>query len=298
MTELKWTHRTPEKISAQLKQVNIDVSPKTVARLMKTIGYALRVNHKKKSTVKSALRNEQFEYIKTMQQTFQEARLPVVSVDTKKKETLGNFKNAGTAYSTEAWAANDHDFKRDSTGVAIPRGNYDPVANRGHVCVGSSHDTAAFAVDSLVCWWRNEGRRYPGARKLLILADSGGSNNCRHWGWKYNLQKKLCDRFGLTVTDCHYPPGTSKWNKIEHMLFSQITMNWRGRPLDSYETILNHIRTTKTKTGLAVTACRLEGNYPLKLKVSKEDIAALNIHRHHSVMPQHRFSQSPNSHIF
>mgnify|MGYP001568878860 FL=1 len=286
MTELKWTHRTPEKISEQLKQVGIDVSPKTVARLMKKIGYALRVNCKIKSTVKSALRNQQFEYIKTTRRQFQAAKLPVVSVDTKKKEMLGNFKNAGAAYSTQAWAANDHDFKRDSTGSAIPRGNYDQVANRGHVCVGSSHDTAAFAVDSLVCWWQNEGRRYPAARQLLILADSGGSNNCRQWGWKYNLQKKLCDQFGLTVTVCHYPPGTSKWNPIEHRLFSEITKNWRGRPLDSYETVLNYLRTTKTKTGLAVTACRLEGNYLLKLKVSKEDIAALNIHRHHSAMPQ------------
>ncbi|HLD63717.1 MAG TPA: hypothetical protein VI913_02360 [Candidatus Peribacteraceae bacterium] len=121
---------------------------------------------------------------------------------------------------------------------------------------------------------------------MLILADSGGSNNCRQWGWKYNIQKKLCDQLGLTVTVCHYPPGTSKWNPIEHRLFSMITKNWRGRPLDSYETVLNYIRTTKTKTGLAVTACRLEGSYPLKQKVSKEDRAALNIRRHHSVLPQ------------
>ena len=130
MTGLKWTHRTPEKISEQLKQIGIDVSPKTVARLMKKIGYALRVNHKKKSTVKSALRNQQFEYIKAMRQTFQAAKLPTVSVDTKKKEMLGNFKSVGAAYSTQAWAANDHDFKRDSTGNALPRGNYDQVANR------------------------------------------------------------------------------------------------------------------------------------------------------------------------
>jgi len=287
MTGLKWTHRTTEKISEQLKKIQIDVSAKTVARLLKKIGYALRVNHKKKSTVKSALRNQQFEYIKTMRQTFQAAKLPAISVDTKKKEMLGNFKSVGAAWSKKPWATNDHDFKRDSTGNAIPRGAYDPIANRGHVCVGSSHDTAAFAVDGLVCWWQKEGRRrYPGAQQLLILADSGGSNNCRHWGWKYNLQKNLCDPFGLTVTVCHYPPGSSKWNPIEHRLFSEITKNWSGRPLDSYETVLNHLRTTSTKTGLAVTACHLEGDYPLKLKVSKEDIAALNIHRHHSTLPQ------------
>jgi len=295
MTEQKWTHRTTEKISGQLKQVGIDVSPRTVARLLKKIGYALRVNHKKKSTVKSAHRNQQFEYIKTMRQTFQAAQLPAISVDTKKKEMLGNFKNPGAAWSKEPVQVNDHDFKRDSTGSAIPRGTYDPVANRGHVCVGSSHDTSAFAVDSLVCWWRHEGRRrYRDARQLLILADSGGSNNCRHWGWKHNLQTKLCDQFGLTVTVCHYPPGSSKWNPIEHRLFSEITKNWRGHPLDSYETVLNHLRTTKTKTGLAVTACLLEGSYPLKLKVSKEAKAALNIQRPTGVMPQWNYVISPN----
>lgn len=287
MTDMKWTHRTTEKISEQLKQVKIDVSPRTVARLLKKIGYALRVNHKKRSTVKSAHRNQQFEHIKTMRQTFQAAQLPAISVDTKKKEMLGNFKSVGAAWSKKPRAVNDHDFKRDSTGSAIPRGTYDPIANRGHVCVGLSHDTSAFAVDALACWWQKEGRRrYPDAHQLLILADSGGSNNCRHWGWKYNLQTKLCDRFGITVTVCHYPPGSSKWNPIEHRLFSEISKNWAGRPLDSYETVLNHIRTTKTKTGLAVTACLLEGNYPLKLKVSKEAIAGLNIHRPHGLMPQ------------
>jgi hypothetical protein len=295
MSDMKWTHRTTKKISEHLKKVEIDVSPRTVARLLKKIGYALRVNHKKKSTVKSAHRNQQFEHIKTMRQMFQAARLPAISVDTKKKEMLGNFKNPGAVWSKEPIEVNDHDFKRDSTGSAIPRGTYDPVANRGHVCVGSSHDTSAFAVDSLVCWWQNEGRRrYPRARQLLILADSGGSNNCRHWGWKHNLQTKLCDPFGLTVSVCHYPPGSSKWNPIEHRLFSEISKNWRGRPLDSYETVLNHLRTTKTKTGLAVTACLLEGNYPLKLKVSTEAKAALNIQRPHGVMPQWNYVISPN----
>ena len=296
MSDMKWTHRTTEKISEHLKKVEIDVSPRTVARLLKKMGYALRVNHKKKSTVKSALRNQQFEQIKTMQQAFQAAQLPVVSVDTKKKEMLGNFKNAGAAWSKEPVVVNDHDFKHDSTGSAIPRGTYDLIANRGHVCVGVSHDTSAFAVDALVCWWQNEGcHRYPDARQLLILADSGGSNNCRHWGWKYNLQKKLCDPFGLTVNVCHYPPGSSKWNPIEHRLFSEITKNWKGRPLDSYETVLNHLRTTKTKTGLVVTACLLEGDYPLKCRVSKEDIAALNIQKPHDTIPQWNYIIRPSN---
>ena len=295
MTGQKWTHRTTEKISEQLQQVAIDVSPRTIARLLKKIGYALRVNHKKRSTVKSAHRNQQFDHIKAMRQTFQAARLPAISVDTKKKEMLGKFRSVGAAWSKKPEIVNDHDFKRDSTGSAIPRGTYDTIANRGHVCVGSSHDTSAFAVDALACWWQNEGRRrYPHAHRLLVLADSGGSNNCRHWGWKYYLQTKLCDRFGLTITVCHYPPGSSKWNPIEHRLFSQISKNWAGRPLDSYQTVLNHLRTTKTKTGLAVTACLLDGDYPLKLKVSKEAIAGLNIHRPQGVMPQWNYVISPN----
>ncbi|TAJ75794.1 ISAzo13 family transposase [bacterium] len=295
ITGLKWTHRTTEKISAELNSAGIAVSARTVARLLDKMDFSLRVNHKKRSTVASECRNEQFEYIKEMRQKFQGKQRPTVSVDTKKKEMLGNFKSVGAAWSKEPALVNDHDFKRDSKGTAIPRGTYDPVANRGHVCVGVSHDTSAFAADALACWWQGEGRRrYPGARQLLLLADSGGSNNHRHWGWKYSLQKKLCDRFGLTVTVCHYPPGTSKWNPIEHRLFSQISYNWAGHPLDSYETVLNHIRTTKTKTGLTVTACLMEGNYPLKVKTSKDAIAALNIRRH-DVLPQWNYTIRPHS---
>jgi hypothetical protein len=295
ITGLKWTHRTTEKLSAALISGGIEVSARTVARLLQAMDFSLRVNHKKKSTVANACRNEQFEYIHAQRQKFQGRRLPIISVDTKKKEMLGNFKSVGAAWSKQPHLANDHDFKRDSKGTVIPRGTYDPVANRGHVCVGRSHDTHAFAVDALVCWWHGEGRRrYPDASRLLVLADSGGSNNCRHWGWKYNLQKKLCDRFGLKVTVCHYPPGSSKWNPIEHRLFSQISKNWAGRPLDSYETVLNHIRTTKTKTGLVVTACLMEGDYPLKIKTSKEAIAALNL-RSHDVLPQWNYTISPST---
>ena len=265
-----------------------------MARLLQGMDFSLRVNHKKKSTVASVCRNEQFEYIQLMRATFQGKRLPMISVDTKKKEMVGNFKNAGAAWSQEPAAVNDHDFKRDSKGVAIPRGTYDLAANRGHVCIGVSHDTSAFAVDSIVRWWTDDGRRrYGHANRVLILADSGGSNNCRHWGWKHNLQTKLCDRFALAATVCHYPPGSSKWNPIEHRLFSQISRNWAGRPLDSYETILNHIRTTKTKTGLAVKACLLEGNYPLKIKTSKETIAGLSL-RPHEVFPQWNYTISPS----
>ena len=276
MGGLKWTHRTPEKLSAHLKSAGISVCPNTVARLLKSLDYALRVNHKKKSSPSNPHRDQQFDYIKNQRQSFEAAQCPIVSVDSKKKELIGNFKSAGAAWSQEPTLVNDHDFKRDAKGITLPRGTYDLMANRGHLCIGLSHDTSAFAADALCHWWRHEGRhRYPAADRLLLLADSGGSNNCRHRAWKYNLQIRLCNPFGLILTVCHYPPGTSKWNPIEHRLFSEISKNCAGRPLDSYETFLNHIRTTRTKTGLRVTSCLLEGDYPLKQKVPKEDFARL-----------------------
>lgn len=295
MGGLKWTHRTTEKISEHLGQAGIEASPRTVARLLETQGYSLRVNHKKRSTVSNEHRNEQFEYIQTMRQRFQKQACPVVSVDSKKKEMIGDFKSAGAAWSQQPVLVNDHDFKRDAEGIALPRGTYDLAANRGHVCVGISHDTSAFAVDALRCWWKEEGRRrYPQACQMLLLADSGGSNNCRHWGWKHNLQIKFCDAFGITLTVCHYPPGSSKWNPIEHRLFSEISKNCAGRPLDTYETLLNHIATTQTKTGLRVRSCLLQGFYPLKQKVSKEARATINI-QPHRILPQWNYTIRPSS---
>lgn len=293
MGGLKWTHRTTEKISEHLAQAGISVCPNTVGRLLKAQGYALHVNHKKKSTVANEHRDAQFKYIQAQRETFKTQQSPILSVDSKKKEMIGEFKSAGAAWSQEPILVNDHDFKRDAKGVALPHGVYDVTANRGFVCVGVSHDTAAFAVDSIVRYWRDEGsRRYPQAEHLLFLADSGGSNNCRHWGWKHNLQIKLCDPFELAVTVCHYPPGSSKWDPIEHRLFSEISKNLRGRPLDNYETLLNHIATTKTKTGLVVKSRLLEGDYPLKQKVPKEAIAALNLHPH-TVFPQWNYTIRP-----
>lgn len=293
MGGLRWTHRTTEKISDHLAQEGIEVSPNSVARLLKTQGFALRVNHKKKSTVSSEFRNAQFEYIQAMRRKFEGRTWPILSVDSKKKEMIGEFKSAGAAWSKEPVLVNDHDFKCDAKGVARPHGAYDVTANRGHICVGISHDTAAFAAESLVRWWQEEGRRrYRASDPLLLLADSGGSNNCRQWGWKYNLQTKLCDPFGLRVTVCHYPPGSSKWNPIEHRLFSEISKNCAGRPLDSYETFLKYIATTRTKTGLVVKSCLLEGTYPLKQKVSKDSIAKINL-RPHNVFPQWNYTISP-----
>ena len=165
-------------------------------------------------------------------------RDPIISVDTKKKELVGNFKNAGAAWNKEPVLVNDHDFRSAAVGMGIPYGVYDTEANRGALFVGTSHDTAAFAVACIAKWWRWEGRRrYPAAQRLLILADGGGSNGSRSRAWKYEIQKQLCDRYGLSVTVCHYPPSASNWNPIEHRLFSEISKNWAGKPLDSYETI-------------------------------------------------------------
>jgi hypothetical protein len=252
---LKWTRKTTKKISEALKRVDIHVSRNTVGRLLKQMDFRLRVNHKKRSTVSSPERDKQFRYISRMRNTFARRGEPVMSVDSKKRELVGNFKNAGVAWKQEAMATLDHDFPSDAEGVAIPYGLYDTGANRGFVIVGTSRETPAFAVDCHVKWWQMEGQQlYPHAKRILILADGGGGNGSRSRVWRARLQSELCDRYGLEVTVCHYPPGSSKWNAVEHRLFSRISKNWEGEPLDSYEKILKFIRTTKTDTGLKVRA--------------------------------------------
>jgi hypothetical protein len=264
-----------------------------VARLLRKLGYRLRVNHKKIAGSSHPQRNTQFEYIRSRRRRCERKAIPVISVDTKKKEMVGCFKNAGALWSRRARAVLDHDFRSDAVGMAIPYGIYDTAANRGAVFVGTSHDTAAFALDSIVAWWRNEGRRrYPDANQLLILADNGGSNGSSHRAWRHALQHELVDPFGLTVTVCHYPPGTSKWNPIEHRLFAQISRNWAGEPLASYELLLNYIRTTTTETGLRVTARLRSGDYPTAIKVSDDDMKSLKL-TPHAVCPQWNYTIRP-----
>jgi len=212
-----------------------------VGRLLQTLDYALRVNAKKiEASSAHPDRAAQFDYIAAQRQAFTRAGWPIVSVDTKKKELIGNFKNAGRAWSLEAEAVNVHDFRQQALGRAAPYGIYDVTHNRGTVYVGSSGDTAAFAVDALVHWWQAQG--YPSfrANQLLIVADGGGSNGCRLW--KPQLQEHLCDGLGLTVTVCHYPTGCSKWNPIEHRLFAPISLTWAGYPLRTWETMLTYLR--------------------------------------------------------
>jgi Rhodopirellula transposase DDE domain len=290
---LRWTHKTTLKISAELHQAGIVVSPKTVARLLKGLKFSLRVNHKKLAGNSSPFRNQQFEYINRMRQRFERQGLPAISIDTKKRELVGRFKNAGKTWETTPVLVNDHDFRTLAQGVAIPWGLYDTRANRGHVFIGTSHDTPAFSVTALAQWWSRSGRRrYPHTKRLLILADSGGSNGARTRAWKYELQTRFCDRFGLTLTVCHYPPGTSKWNPIEHRLFSEISKNWAGQPLESYETVLNFIRTTKTSTGLVVNSTLLEGDYPTGIKISDAQMDEVNL-RPHRVLPMWNYTLVP-----
>jgi len=278
---LKWTRRTTGKIAAELGKLGINVSPNTVGRLLKQLGFSLRVNHKKRSFGSGPDRDEQFLYIADQREKFAGADNPIVSVDTKKKELVGNFKNPGAAWSKEPVVVKDHDFRSEADGIAVPYAIYDVQANRGAVYVGKSSDTAEFAVDSIERWWRKQGSRsYPNANHLLILADGGGSNGPRNRAWKVNLQEKLCDRHGLTVTVCHYPTGASKWNPVEHRLLSEISKNWAGQPLESFDTVLNYIRTTTTATGLTVTASLIRKTYSPGVTVSDEDMSALSIHPH------------------
>ena len=265
MSDLKWTRRTTAKAAAELRKLGIVVSPNTVARLLKKMGYSLRVNHKKLSSARKTApedRDAQFAHIAELREHFAQRSLPVISVDTKKKELIGRFKNPGTAWKQHPEKVNDHDFPSDAVGKAIPYGIYDVQANLGTLFVGTSRDTAEFAVDSIEMWWLGEGRhRYSGANELMILADGGGANGPTNRAWKHGLFHKITKRHGLSVTVAHYPPGASKWNPIEHRLFSAISNNWRGRPLDSYETVLNYARATTTKTGLRVQAHLVDHHY-------------------------------------
>ena len=276
-----WTGLRLEQISTQLRRLGLSVCPNTVRRLLDEMDYALHTNRKSLSGHQSPERDRQFRYLQVQRQEFTRQGRPIISVDTKKKEMVGPFKNAGQVWSREAIPVNDHDFRSQAKGMAIPRGLYDLLANRGSVLIGTSHDTAEFAVDAIVEWWRRQGRRrYPQASEILILADSGGSNGARCRLWKYALQERLADRFALAVTVCHYPTGASKWNPIEHRLFSEITKHWAGQPLTDYPTILHLIGETKTRTGLKVNCSLSSKYYPTKIKVPDAQMAQLDLRKH------------------
>jgi DDE family transposase len=293
MTGLRWSRRTTATIAEELGELGISVSPNTVARLLHQMGYSLHVNHKQISTNSSPNRNLQFEYLAELRDRFQRRHLPIVSVDSKKRELVGNFKNPGCRWECTPRRVYDHDFRTDSLGVAIPYGIYDVAENRGALVIGVSHDTPAFAAHAIAHWWRQEGsQRYAASRQLLILADTGGSNGCRCYAWKTEIQSQLANSYALAVTVAHYPTGASKWNPIEHRLFSQVSRNWAGEPLDSYQKILNYARTTRTQTGLQVTAYFDPRHYPCGLKPTPAQVASLRLQRHET-LPEWNYTIRP-----
>lgn len=279
---LKWTCKSVRELSRELQTLGFRVCPQKVADILHELGYSLQANCKTLEGAMHPDRDRQFQHIHAEVCTYQDAGQPVISVDTKKKELVGEFKNAGAEWCRkgEPVAVNVHDFMDQELGRVAPYGIYDLTQNSGWVNVGTDHDTAAFAVESIRCWWQQMGRAcYPAATQLLITADGGGSNSSRSRLWKCELQR-LADETGLSIGVCHFPPGTSKWNKIEHRLFSRITQNWRGRPLVSHEVVVNLIAATRTTTGLRV-ACQLDTNtYPTGVKVSDAELAQVNLHRH------------------
>lgn len=295
VTGLKWTRKTTQKIAEELLSIGISVSRTTVGSLLKEMNFSLKVNHKKLATNSGDDRDLQFQYIRHKREKFANLGNPTISVDAKKKELVGQFKNPGAAWNQEPVAVHDHDFRSLAKGIAVPYGVYDVLANEGCIFVGTSRDTAQFAVDAIERWWATQGcRQYPNTTDLLILADSGGSNGSRLRLWKSQLQEKLCDRHGITVTVTHYPPGTSKWNPIEHRLFSEISKNWAGKPLDSYETILKYIRTTTTTTGLKVKAEFVRKKYCTGVKIPDSRMRELNL-VHHEILPLWNYTLSPST---
>jgi Rhodopirellula transposase DDE domain len=277
ITGLKWTRKTLRKLSRELKRRGFLVSPPTVRRLLQAQDYTLRVNRKRLSKQANPHRDQQMRYIARQRRTFLRKGAPVISVDTKKKELVGPFRNAGRTWRQHPLAVLATDFPGDADGKAIPYGIYDLHRNAGYLVVGTSHETAPFAVAAIRTWWWRVGRHHYAAQPhLLIEADGGGANSCRSWLWKTRLQA-LADEFQLTITVTHLPPGASKWNPIEHRLFSAITQNWAGQPLSSYETILQFIRTTTTARGLRCRACLDPRDYPTGLKVTAQEKAQVNL---------------------
>jgi hypothetical protein len=279
---LRWTCKSIRRLADELRRQRHPVSPNTVAGLLKAVGYSLQANRKTREGASHPDRNAQFEYINGLVRRFLGRGEPAISVDTKKKELVGDFRNAGREWhpTGQPEQVRVHDFLDKTLGKAIPYGVYDILNNQGWVSVGIDHDTAQFAANSIRTWWQRMGRfRFPKASQLLITADGGGSNGSRSRLWKVCLQE-LADDLGLKLVVCHFPPGTSKWNKIEHRLFSFITQNWRGRPLVSHRAIVNLIASTTTRAGLTVKAALDDRRYDTAIQVSDEELARLRLTPH------------------
>jgi len=281
MSEQKWVRSSLRHVSEELKEAGHAACPTTVGRVLKQLKYSLKANVKRLAGSQHPDRDTQFEYIESQKQGFLSNGWPIISVDAKKKELIGNFKNAGRSWCQTAEVVNDHDFESDAIGKATPYGIYEVNHNQGYVYVGQSADTAEFAVDVITQWWEAFGSRdYPAAPRLLVLCDGGGSNSWRSRVWKARLQERLADQLGLEVTVCHYPTGASKWNPVEHRLFGPISVNWAGKPLRTFGTLLACIRGTTTGAGLQVSAFLVEQLYERGIKVTDEVIRSLNLERH------------------
>ena len=291
----RWVRSSVAKLTKRLREQQFPVGHNAVWALLRRMGYSMKTNVRRRRgiTRDPAARDEQFRYIATQRKLLAQAGVPIISVDTKKKELIGNFRNSGRAWCKDAPEVDEHDYPSQAECIATPFGVYDVRRNAGYVVVGVSHNTPEFAVAAIVRWWQDEGRAaHAGADRLLILADGGGGNGSRARAWKWNLQAKLCNRFGLTVTICHYPPGCSKWNPVEHRLFSQITKNWEGRPLRSLAVMLAYICGTTTSTGLTVAAHLDEDTYKKGQKISKADMNAVNL-QPHDVCPNWNYTINP-----
>lgn len=282
MSPLRWTAKSTSKLCLELRQQGHQVGERTVAHLLHELDYSLQANAKTREGKDHPDRDSQFKYISSQVTEFQSRGQPIISVDTKKKELVGNFKNPGKEWEPKGrpQEVNTHDFPDPDVGKGIPYGVYDQIRNAGWVSVGIDHDTAEFAVHSIRTWWKQMGNQtYPNAKELLITADAGGSNSYRVRLWKRELQA-FADEQSMKVTVCHFPPGTSKWNKIEHRMFSEITKNWRGKPLTSHEVIVNLIANTTTSTGLQIKAGIDRRRYAKGRKVTKKEMAELQIRPH------------------
>jgi hypothetical protein len=293
MTRRRWIRHSLRKLEHALAETGHRLGRTAIRRILRAHDIRPKGNVKHLTPRPHPDRDRQFQHIQEQQRQFARAGWPVVSVDTKKKELIGLFKNAGRAWNRHPPEVYSHDFPGDAHVKAVPYGIYDPYANHGAIFVGLSGDTPDFAVTALVRWWQQIGRRrYPTARRLLVLADGGGSNGYRPRRWKQQLQARVVDAFGLTVTVCHYPPGASKWNPIEHRLFSQISQTWAGLPLSSIELMIHAIRATTTGTGLRVTVTLIPGEFPRKRTVSRAEWEALRIQRH-KTCPQWNYTLLP-----
>ena len=296
MSLLKWSSKSTYQIRDQLVALGHPMSEDTVARWLKELDYSLQANVKEREGSSPPERDSQFRYINALAKKYMARREPVISVDAKKKERVGAFKNGGRQWRAKGnpVEVNVYDYPSLAVGTAVPYGAYDLQRNQGLVNVGMSHDTAEFAVESIRRWWSKIGRPvYPKACRLLICADGGGSNGSRNRAWKYHLQE-LSDQIALEITVCHYPPGTSKWNKIEHRMFSFISMNWKGQPLASFETVINLISATKTRTGLNIRAVLDESHYEKGLSITDEEMQKLRL-RKHEHNPHWNYTLCPRS---